>query len=145
MLTKTKKFDITNICNVNITNIVCNVNVCNINISYLELYSVDWLFIYFNSSYPNLVPPQSNTSICFEEYIDRRRNLPFFANARSIRNALDRIRLRQANRLFEKKDDLLTREDLMTIEAADIKASRVFKGEIEGHDFDDSGKKWLFK
>ena len=73
-------------------------------------------------------------SICFQEYIQRRRNLPFFANARSIRNALDRIRLRQANRLFERKDDLLTREDLMTLEESDIKASRVFQGEIEGHD-----------
>ena len=77
----------------------------------------------------------NKASICFEEYIERRRNLPFFANARSIRNALDRIRLRQANRLFEKKDDLLTREDLMTLEESDIKASRVFQGEIEGHDF----------
>ena len=37
----------------------------------------------------------------FENYIELRRNLPFFANARSIRNALDRIRLKQANRLFE--------------------------------------------
>ena len=76
----------------------------------------------------------------YAEYIERRRNLPFFANARSIRNALDRIRLRQANRLFSKKDEALSREDLMTIEAADIKASRVFQGEIEGHDLSDLSK-----
>ena len=74
-------------------------------------------------------------SICFEDYIERRRNLPFFANARSIRNALDRIRLRQAKRLFSRKGVLLTREDLITLEASDIKASRVFQGEIEGHEF----------
>ena len=73
-------------------------------------------------------------SICFEDYIERRRHLPFFANARSIRNALDRIRLRQANRLFSRKGDLLSREDLMTLEESDIKASRVFQGEIEGHE-----------
>jgi len=49
-----------------------------------------------------------------------------FANARSIRNALDRARLRQANRLFAQKDKELTRDDLMTIEGDDLRASRVF-------------------
>ena len=75
----------------------------------------------------------------FEDYIERRRKLPFFANARSIRNAIDRIRLRQANRLFSRKDESLTREDLMIIEASDIQASRVFQGEVEGHELPDSG------
>ena len=75
----------------------------------------------------------------FGDYIERRRNLPFFANARSIRNAIDRIRLRQANRLFSRKDENLTREDLMSIEASDIQASRVFQGEVEGHELPDSG------
>ena len=51
---------------------------------------------------------------------------PHFANARSIRNALDRARLRQAKRLFEARGTPLTREALMTIEAEDIRASRVF-------------------
>jgi len=60
------------------------------------------------------------------EYIERRRKRPNFANARSIRNALDRARLRQANRLFGRHGSKLTREELMTIEAADIRASRVF-------------------
>ena len=69
----------------------------------------------------------------FSEYISRRRQLPFFANARSIRNALDRARLRQANRLFNRMGVRLTREDLITIEAQDIRASRVFQGEVEGH------------
>jgi probable Rubsico expression protein CbbX len=62
------------------------------------------------------------------EYIERRIQQPHFANARSVRNALDRARLRQASRLFEKRSGLLSKEDLMTIEAADIRASRVFAG-----------------
>ncbi len=61
-----------------------------------------------------------------EEYIERRQTMPHFANARSIRNALDRARLRQASRLFDKRAASLARNDLMTIEAADIRASRVF-------------------
>jgi probable Rubsico expression protein CbbX len=61
------------------------------------------------------------------EYIALRKAQPHFANARSIRNALDRARLRQANRLFERRDGKLTREMLSTIEASDIRASRVFK------------------
>jgi len=63
------------------------------------------------------------------EYIERRIQQPHFANARSVRNALDRARLRQASRLFEKRDELLSKEDLMTIEAADIRASRVFSAD----------------
>lgn len=69
------------------------------------------------------------------EYIERRRARPNFANARSIRNALDRARLRQANRLLARSDPRLTRDDLMTIEAEDLRASRVFEsadGAAEG-------------
>jgi probable Rubsico expression protein CbbX len=60
------------------------------------------------------------------EYIPLRMLQPHFANARSIRNALDRARLRQANRLFALKGKRLTRDELMTIEAEDLRASRVF-------------------
>jgi probable Rubsico expression protein CbbX len=70
----------------------------------------------------------------FSAYIKRRRQLPYFANARSIRNAIDRARMRQANRLFNQQAGPLSKNDLMTIEAADITASRVFAGEIEGLD-----------
>lgn len=70
----------------------------------------------------------------FAEYIQRRMQLPFFANARSIRNAIDRARMRQANRLFSGMGRALTKTDLMTIEADDITASRVFHGEVEGLD-----------
>ncbi|HJY36350.1 MAG TPA: hypothetical protein VJ299_02735, partial [Steroidobacteraceae bacterium] len=49
-----------------------------------------------------------------------------FANARSIRNALDRARLRQATRLLAQRAKSLSARELMTIEAQDIRASRVF-------------------
>jgi probable Rubsico expression protein CbbX len=60
------------------------------------------------------------------EYIPIRRLQPHFANARSIRNALDRARLRQANRVFAMGDAELTIDQLATIEAEDIRQSRVF-------------------
>jgi probable Rubsico expression protein CbbX len=62
----------------------------------------------------------------FGEYLALRLAQPHFANARSVRNALDRMRLRQASRLFAERDRELTREDLTTLTAADIRASRVF-------------------
>ena len=61
----------------------------------------------------------------FTRYVSLRRQQPNFANARSIRNALDRIRLRHATRLFS-ADTVLTREQLTTLQAEDILASRVF-------------------
>jgi len=70
----------------------------------------------------------------FADYIVRRMQLPFFANARSIRNAIDRARMRQANRLFNGMESRLSKLDLMTIEAEDITASRVFQGVVEGLD-----------
>jgi len=65
------------------------------------------------------------------DYIAHRIRRPHFANARSIRNALDRARLRQASRLFREAQEGSEgggpeREALMTIGAADIRASRVF-------------------
>ncbi|MBA2300180.1 MAG: CbbX protein [Chloroflexi bacterium] len=68
-----------------------------------------------------------DAAVALAEYIERRRGQPEFANARSIRNALDRARLRQANRIVTRRDGPpLTRDDLMTIEGADVRASRVF-------------------
>ena len=64
----------------------------------------------------------------FISYIAFRKQQPLFSNARSIRNALDRIRLRQANRLVSMIDRILTRDDVMSIEAGDVLASRVFSG-----------------
>jgi probable Rubsico expression protein CbbX len=65
------------------------------------------------------------------EYIDLRTRQPHFANARSIRNALDRARMRQANRLFDaalNHDTQTTSSALTNITEADIRASRVFQG-----------------
>jgi probable Rubsico expression protein CbbX len=62
----------------------------------------------------------------FVRYVAARKTQPLFANARSIRNALDRVRLRQANRLVSSLDRVLTSDDVMTIEAEDVLASRVF-------------------
>jgi probable Rubsico expression protein CbbX len=63
--------------------------------------------------------------VAFREYVERRMQQPRFSNARSIRNAIDRARLRQAGRLFELDRDL-TRYELITIEADDILKSSVF-------------------
>ena len=72
--------------------------------------------------------------LVFADYIHRRMQLPFFANARSIRNAIDRARMRQANRLYNLSGRTVSRLELMTLEADDITASRVFQGEVEGLD-----------
>ena len=66
------------------------------------------------------------------DYIALRRGQPHFANARSIRNALDRARLRQANRLFSANAGPLDAKGLSTIEESDIRASRVFTGGLDG-------------
>lgn len=62
----------------------------------------------------------------FREYLIKRKTMPHFANARSVRNAIDRARLRQANRLLN-SGKKLNKQDLITIEAVDILASRVFR------------------
>nr|UNJ15882.1 putative rubisco expression protein [Cyanidioschyzonaceae sp. 2] len=63
----------------------------------------------------------------FLQYIQRRMQQPHFANARSVRNALDRARLRQANRIFATPGQNLTKYDLVTIQAEDILKSRLFQ------------------
>ena len=66
----------------------------------------------------------------FGEYLTRRLAQPHFANARSVRNALDRMRLRQASRLFANRERELTRDDLTTLDPSDIRASRVFRDSV---------------
>jgi probable Rubsico expression protein CbbX len=61
----------------------------------------------------------------FHEYIVRRRQQPHFANARSVRNALDRARLRQASRLCSMAHPV-DAQALSTLTDPDIRASRVF-------------------
>lgn len=62
----------------------------------------------------------------FIRYIALRKTQPLFSNARSIRNALDRLRLRQASRLVSDLDRVVTVNDIKLIEASDVLASRVF-------------------
>jgi probable Rubsico expression protein CbbX len=62
----------------------------------------------------------------FLDYIKKRMEKPLFANARSIRNALDRARMRQANRVFESVSRVLTKSDLITIVPEDILQSSLF-------------------
>ena len=66
----------------------------------------------------------------FAQYLARRVAQPHFANARSVRNALDRARLRQASRLFADRNRELSLDDLCTIGEADIRASRVFAAPV---------------
>ena len=65
------------------------------------------------------------------EYIEIRRKQPHFANARSIRNAIDRARLRQANRVFNNSEGPIGASFLSQIEDVDIRQSRVFSGGID--------------
>ena len=64
--------------------------------------------------------------IALTDYIARRKQKPLFANARSIKNALDRARMRQANRIFDSRGQVLTKKDLVNIEADDILQSTIF-------------------
>ena len=69
----------------------------------------------------------------FRAYLERRVQRPRFAHGRSVRNSIDRARLRQANRLFAAGGEL-TREELMTISPDDILASSVFAEDREPED-----------
>lgn len=64
-------------------------------------------------------------------YLERRVGQPWFANARSVRNAVERARLRQARRLLEQDDPTVDLSALTTIEAPDLLASRVFRDDVE--------------
>lgn len=68
----------------------------------------------------------SDARDAFVRYIALRKAQPLFSNARSIRNALDRIRLRQANRLVADENAILSVEDVQSVVASDVLASRVF-------------------
>ncbi|MFQ5658540.1 MAG: hypothetical protein ACE5G5_13445, partial [Candidatus Methylomirabilales bacterium] len=77
----------------------------------------------------------------FRAYLIRRMTLPDFANGRSVRNAIDRIKLRHANRLYSSGGNV-TREDLARIDASDILKSRVFAEvpELDGHSESPTGE-----
>jgi probable Rubsico expression protein CbbX len=68
--------------------------------------------------------PQAEMALT--QYIEKRKEKPLFANARSIKNALDRARMRQANRIFDSRGQVLTKKELVNLEAEDILQSTVF-------------------
>lgn len=74
--------------------------------------------------------------LAFAEYLGLRIKQPLFANARSVRNAIDRMKLRQASRLVN-EGSCVPKEELMRIAASDIRQSRVFAGGIEAEPVDD--------
>jgi probable Rubsico expression protein CbbX len=67
-----------------------------------------------------------DAEIALERYIEKRKEKPLFANARSVKNALDRARMRQANRIFDSRGQVLTKKELVNLEAEDILQSTVF-------------------
>jgi probable Rubsico expression protein CbbX len=64
--------------------------------------------------------------LAFSEYLTLRTGQPRFANARSVRNELERARLRHAFRLAAEPELDRSKDDLMRLEEADILASPLF-------------------
>ena len=67
-----------------------------------------------------------DAEVALSQYITKRKEQPLFANARSVKNALDRARMRQANRIFDSRGQILTKKDLVNLEAQDILQSTIF-------------------
>jgi len=67
-----------------------------------------------------------DAEVALTQYITKRKEKPLFANARSVKNALDRARMRQANRIFDSRGQVLTKKELVNIEADDILQSTIF-------------------
>jgi len=92
-------------------------------------YSVDELLqiakIMLDDQQYKLTP---QAEVALSQYIAKRKEQPLFANARSVKNALDRARMRQANRIFDSRGQVLTKKDLVNLEAEDILQSTVFNG-----------------
>ena len=90
-------------------------------------YSVDELLqiakIMLDDQQYKLTP---QAEVALTQYITKRKEQPLFANARSMKNALDRARMRQANRIFDSRGQVLTKKELVNLEAEDILQSTVF-------------------
>ncbi len=73
-------------------------------------------------------------AVAFRDYLERRMVQPRFAHARSVRNAIERARLRQANRIYEaaRAGTIPTIGDLVEIGEPDVRASRVFESQAAG-------------
>jgi len=68
----------------------------------------------------------ADAEVALQSYIQKRKERPLFANARSVKNALDRARMRQANRIFDSRGQVLTKKELVNLEAQDILQSTIF-------------------
>jgi hypothetical protein len=68
----------------------------------------------------------AEAEVAFRDYLTLRMAQPRFANARSVRNELERSRLRHAHRLAAEPGRSRTKDDLMRLEAVDILASPLF-------------------
>lgn len=90
-------------------------------------YSVDELLkiskLMLEEQQYQLTPEAENA---LTQYIQKRKEKPLFANARSVKNALDRARMRQANRIFDSRGQVLTKKELVNLEATDILQSTIF-------------------
>ena len=69
-----------------------------------------------------------DAEVALKNYIQKRKEKALFANARSVKNALDRARMRQANRIFDSRGQILTKKELVNLEASDILQSTIFNG-----------------
>lgn len=67
-----------------------------------------------------------DAEVALGQYIAKRKEKPLFANARSVKNALDRARMRQANRIFDSRGQVLTKKELVNLEAEDLLQSTIF-------------------
>lgn len=68
----------------------------------------------------------TDARVALREYPHRRIDQPWFANARSVRNAMERARLRHARRLLNDTNPEVNLAALTTIKAPDLLASRIF-------------------
>src|SRR5271165_5090964 len=80
-----------------------------------------------------------DSRVALKEYLQLRIRQPLFANARSVRNAIDRIKLRQAVRLVE-RGGCIVKQELARIDEIDIRQSRVFREGLDGADADSAGE-----
>ena len=69
-----------------------------------------------------------DAEVALQSYIQKRKEQPLFANARSVKNAIDRARMRQANRIFDSRGQVLTKKELVNLEAEDFLQSTIFNG-----------------
>mmetsp|Transcript_42993 Transcript_42993/g.115876 ORF Transcript_42993/g.115876 Transcript_42993/m.115876 type:complete len:349 (-) Transcript_42993:479-1525(-) len=65
---------------------------------------------------------EPSAEVVFKNYIDQRKKMPFFSNARTVRNAMDRARMNSAIRVFNEglSGQTITVKDLKQIKSQDF-------------------------